>query len=220
MQDNEKVMTEVTQKQLRYFPITPHLKRLFISKKTVRHMRWHKEGIHENDEVMGHPSDGEAWKVLDRFDADFISDVRNVRFELAIDGFDPFSTNSAPYSCWPVFVVPYNLPPSLCMNFGFMFLYLIAPGPEAPGPRINVMLKSLIEELKQLWIGVEAYERYKKQKFNLQAAYFWSVHDFKSYGVIVSWSVHGELACPICGSNMDCFRLMHEGKISYFDCHR
>jgi hypothetical protein len=60
MQDNEKVMMEVTQKQLRYFPITPHLKRLFISKKTVRHMRWHKEGIHENDEVMGHPSDGEA----------------------------------------------------------------------------------------------------------------------------------------------------------------
>jgi hypothetical protein len=29
------------------------------------------------------------------------------------------------------------------------------------------MLKPLIEELKQLWIGVEAYDCYKKQKFNL-----------------------------------------------------
>jgi hypothetical protein len=47
--DDEKVMTEVTQKQLRYFPITPRLKQLFISKRTVRHMRWYKEGIHEND---------------------------------------------------------------------------------------------------------------------------------------------------------------------------
>jgi hypothetical protein len=29
------------------------------------------------------------------------------------------------------------------------------------------MLKPLIEELKQLWIGVEAYDCYKKLKFNL-----------------------------------------------------
>jgi hypothetical protein len=48
---------------------------------------------------MGHPSDGEAWKVLNRFDTDFTSDARNVRFGLEIDGFDPFNTNSAPYSC-------------------------------------------------------------------------------------------------------------------------
>jgi hypothetical protein len=97
---------------------------------------------------MGHPSDDDTWKVLDRFDADFTNDARNVRLELVTDGFDPFITNSAPYSCWPIFVVSYNLPPSLCMKFEFMFLCLIVPGPEAPGPRISVMLKLLIEELK------------------------------------------------------------------------
>jgi hypothetical protein len=155
-------MIEVTQKQLRYFPITPHLKWLLISKRTARHMRWHKEGIRENDGVMGHPSDGEAWKVLDRFDPDFVSHARNVHFGLVTDDFDPLSNNSAPYSCWPVFVVSYNLPPSICMKFEFMFIYLIVPSPEAPSPRINVMSKSLIEELKQLWIGVEAYDYYKK----------------------------------------------------------
>jgi hypothetical protein len=117
-------------------------------------MRWHKEGIRENDRVMGHPSNGDAWKVLDGFDANFAGDARNVHLGLATDGFNPFSTNSAPYSCWPIFAVPYNLPPSLCMKFGFMFLCLIVPGPEAPSPRINVKLKPLIEELKQLWIGV------------------------------------------------------------------
>jgi hypothetical protein len=62
-------------------------------------MRWHKKGIRENDGVMGHPSDGEAWKVLDKFDADFANDARNIHFRLAIDDFDAFSTNSAPYSC-------------------------------------------------------------------------------------------------------------------------
>jgi hypothetical protein len=97
-------------------------------------MRWHKEGIRENDGVMGHPSNGEAWKVLDRFDANFASDERNVHLGLATDGFDPFSINSAPYSCWPIFTVSYNLPPNLCMKFEFMFLCLIVPSLEAPGP--------------------------------------------------------------------------------------
>jgi hypothetical protein len=72
--------------------------------------------------------------VLNRFDAYFASAARNVRFGLATNGFDPFSTNSAPYSCWPIFAVPYNIPPSLCMKFEFMFLCLIIPGPEAPSP--------------------------------------------------------------------------------------
>jgi hypothetical protein len=108
-QDSEKVMTKVAHKQLHYFPITPRLKWMFISKRIVRHMRWHKQGICENDEVMGHPSDGEAWKVLNRFDADFASDATNARFGLATDDFGPFSINSAPHSCWLVFAVPYNL---------------------------------------------------------------------------------------------------------------
>jgi hypothetical protein len=97
-------------------------------------MRWHKEGIRENDEVMGHPSDGEASKVLDRFNADFVSDATNVRFGLLKDGFDPFSTNSTPYFCWLVFAVLYNPSPSLCMKFEFMFLCLIVLGLEVPGP--------------------------------------------------------------------------------------
>jgi hypothetical protein len=180
-QDGEKVMTEVAQKQLHYFPITPCLNRLFTSKRIVTHMRWHKEGKHENDGVMEHPSDDEAWMVLNRFDVDFISDARNIRFRLVTYGFDPFSTNSVPYSCWSIFVVLYNIPPSLCMKFEFMFLCRIVPSLEAPGPRINMMLKPLIEELKQLWIEVKAYDCYKKQKFNLRAAYLWPVHDFKAY---------------------------------------
>jgi hypothetical protein len=148
IEDGEKAMIEVTQKQLHYFPIIPRLKQSLISKRTMRHMRWPKEDIRENDGVMGHPSDSEAWKVLNGFDADFASDVRNVHFGLATNDFNPFSMNSAPYSCWPVFAVPYNLPPSLCMKFEFMFFCLIVPGLEAHGPQINVMLKPLIEELK------------------------------------------------------------------------
>jgi hypothetical protein len=131
------------------------------SNSAIPNTRWHKEGAYEDDRIMVHPSDSEAWKALDSFDADFASDARNVHIELATDGFDPFS-NYAPYSCWSVFAIPYNLPPSLCIKYEFMFLCFIIPSLDHPDPCINVMLKPLIEELKQLWIGVEVYDCYKK----------------------------------------------------------
>jgi hypothetical protein len=42
-------------------------------------MRWHNEGVRENDQVMVHLSDSEVWKTLDNFDPDFARDARNVR---------------------------------------------------------------------------------------------------------------------------------------------
>jgi hypothetical protein len=64
------------------------------------------------------------------------------------------------------------------------------------------------------------YDYYKKQKFNLRATYLWSVHDFKAYVIFAGWIVHRELTCLRYGSDIDCFCLMHGGKVSYFDCHR
>jgi hypothetical protein len=122
----------------------------------VIHMRWHKNGERENKEMMVHPSDSGVWKALDNFDLEFAQDVRNICIGLTIDGFTPFGDNVAPYSCWPVFVVPYNLPPSLCMKYEFIFLCFVVPGLDHPKPKINVMLKPLIDELKELWNGVEA----------------------------------------------------------------
>jgi hypothetical protein len=90
-----------------------------------------------------------------------------VRIGLAIDGFSPYNTSATLYSCWPVFAIPYNLPPALCMKYEYMFLCLIIPNPDHPGTNINVMLKPLMEELKQLWEGVKAYDYDQKQKFNL-----------------------------------------------------
>jgi hypothetical protein len=59
-EDGEKVTTKVAHKQLRYMPLMPQMKQLLISKKTARHMRWHKEGVRENDQVMVHLFDSEA----------------------------------------------------------------------------------------------------------------------------------------------------------------
>jgi hypothetical protein len=181
-------------------------------------MRWHKEGVRENPNVMAHSADTDAWKALDAFDSSFADEVRNVRFGLATDGFSPFNLNATSYSCWPVFVVPYNLPPALCMKYEFIFLCLVIPGPDHPGTKIDVM-RPLIEELKILWEGFEVYDCYKKQKFNLRAVFLWSIHDFMDYGIFAGWSCHGILTCPICIEDNLCFRLKFGGKICYFDCH-
>jgi hypothetical protein len=136
------------------------------------------------------------------------------------DGFTSFSDNATSSSYWPVFAVPYNLSPSLCIKYEFMFLCLVVPAPDHPRPKLNVMLKPLTNELKELWIGVEAYDSHKKQKFTLWAAYLWSIRDFMAYNIFAGWSVYGRLTCPICRSNIDCFRLTAGEKISYFACHR
>jgi hypothetical protein len=108
--DGENVTTKVSHKQLRYMSLTPQMKRLFLSKKTARHTRWHKECIRENDQVMVHPSDSEAWKTLDDFDTDFVRDAWNVRIGLVTDGFLPYNMSVASYSCWLVFAISYEGP--------------------------------------------------------------------------------------------------------------
>jgi hypothetical protein len=93
------------------------VKQLFLSKKLAMHMQWHKEGVRENDELMVHPSDRDAWKALDKFDPDFAVEPRNVRIDLTTDGFTTFGQMASSYSCWPIFVIPYNLPSYLCRKY-------------------------------------------------------------------------------------------------------
>jgi hypothetical protein len=61
-EDGNDVTTNVPIKQLRYMPITPQLKRLFLNQEIVKQMRWHKEGDHQDQDpdIKVHPSDGEA----------------------------------------------------------------------------------------------------------------------------------------------------------------
>ena len=144
------VVTKVAAKQLRRLPIIPRLSRLFLNKEIALHMTWPKNGLRlvTDPDIMVHPSDGEAWKAFDEFDPKFANDPRSVRLGLSTDGFTPFNTSASPYSCWPVFIVPYNLPPELVNKEEFMFLALVIPGPEHPGPKLNMFVRPLIEELK------------------------------------------------------------------------
>jgi hypothetical protein len=217
-EDGAYVTTKVVVKQLRYIPLMPRLKRLFLCEETTHLMRWHKKGIRdsEDSDIMSHPVDVEAWQTLDHFDLEFARGLRSVRLDLSIDGFQPYISDSIAYSCWPVFVMSYNLPPNKCLKEGFIFLDLVIPGPKEPRKQMNIYLCPLMKELKELWQGVDAYDSHLKCRFNLRAAYLWSIHDYLAYGKFVGWCVHGRLNCPTCMDEYDAFRLQHDRKVSFF----
>ena len=89
---------DLPKKLIWYFPLTPRLKRLFMSPHTAKHMRWHKEK-RPDESTLRHPSDGEAWQHFNRTFPGF-DDIkgRNVRLGVATDGFSPFGTMTTQHS--------------------------------------------------------------------------------------------------------------------------
>jgi hypothetical protein len=141
-EDGASVTTKVVVKQLCYIPITPRLKRLFMCEEMAQQMRWHKEGIRDSEDtnIMSHPVDAEAWHTLYRFDLEFARDPRSVRLSLSTVGFRPYNSDSIAYSYWPVFVMPYNLPPNKCLKERFIFLALVIPGPKESKKQMNIFV--------------------------------------------------------------------------------
>lgn len=206
--------------RMHYLPLTPRLQRLYASKTTAEHMRWHSEHTPISGSIS-HPSDGEAWKSFNSTHPTFSIESRNVRLGLCTDGFTPFGQSGKQYSCWPVIVTPYNLPPGMCMKAPYLFLTIIIPGPRNPKKKIDVYLQPLVDELLQLWeVGVQTYDISLKQNFQMKAALMWTISDFPAYGMLSGWSTAGRLSCPYCMDKSKAFWLKYSRKQSFFDCHR
>lgn len=210
----------VPRKAMFYLPIVTRLQRMFASMQTAGKMTWHYENRSSSGELR-HPSDGEAWKHFDRVHPTFARDPRNVRLGLCSDGFTPYIQASAtPYSCWPVIVTPYNLPPDMCMSKPYMFLAAVIPGPHNPTAGIDIFLQPLVDDLKRLWNGVITYDIARKEIFLMRAALMWTINDFPAYGMLSGWGTHGKMACPVCMEDTKAFQLKYGGKTSWFDSHR
>ncbi|KAK2370919.1 hypothetical protein QL285_083923 [Trifolium repens] len=210
-------------KSMFYLPIISRLQRMYASLQTATKMTWHSENVQKRNSSgeLRHPSDGLAWKHFDQVHPDFASEPRNVRLGLCSDGFTPYTQVSAtPYSCWPVIVTPYNLPPEMCMSKPYMFLAAVIHGPSSPTVGIDIYLQPLIDDLKRLWEGVVTYDISRKRNFTMKAALMWTINDFPAYGMLSGWGTHGKLACPICMEDTKAFTLKNGGKATWFDCHR
>ncbi|XP_071918866.1 uncharacterized protein [Coffea arabica] len=211
---------KIPQKVMWHFPLKVRLQRLFMSSKIASQMRWHEEK-RTKDGCMRHPVDSLAWQTFDHLHPEFAKDCRNVRLGLASDGFNPFNNMSSTHSTWPVVLIPYNLPPWMCMKQPYFMLSLLIPGPSSPGNNIDVYLQPLVKELTELWdFGIQIYDASQKENFHLHAALLWTISDFPGYAMLSGWSTKGEYACPVCHKFTHARRLTHSFKHCYMGHRR
>ena len=107
--DGQKRQLTIPVKTLRYLLFLPRIQRLYMTEESAKQMTWHKEGVQYKPWMMVHPSDAEAWTYFNDKHPDKAAEARNVHVALATDGFNPYGQLSAPYTCWPVFVIPQHL---------------------------------------------------------------------------------------------------------------
>ncbi|GKC54265.1 hypothetical protein Tco_1077010 [Tanacetum coccineum] len=164
---------------------------------------------------MQRPVDGKAWKDFDTKYPDFVAEPRNVRLELAADGFNLFGNLSQSYNMWLLILTTYNLPSWLCMKESSFMMTLLIPVPKSPGKDIDVYLRSLIDYLKDLWAkpGVETIDVATGLKFNMRAMVLWTINDFPARISLSGWSRQGYRACPTCNEDTPSVRVL--GKTAY-----
>jgi len=104
------------------------------------------------------------------------AEPHNVRLGLCTDDISPFGQYGQTYSCWPIIVTPYNLPPWMCKKRQFMFISLLIPRPKNPKGNLDMYMQPLIDELIQLWNeGIMTYDISMRQNFQLKIALLWTV---------------------------------------------
>jgi hypothetical protein len=80
-----------------------------MTKESAQQMRWPALGKRYRDKMI-HPSDGEAWKSFVAKYPVKAGNPRSVAVVISTDGFNPYGMSAAIYNCWPMFVIPLNLP--------------------------------------------------------------------------------------------------------------
>jgi hypothetical protein len=192
--------------------------RLFATKEASLLAQWHDRQWQPSEKEMSHPADGDAWQDFDKEYLESARDARNIRLGLATDGFNPFLEQNTRYSIWPVFVVPYNLPPWACMEESNFIMALLIPGPKSPGKDFDVFLEPLVEDLIELWKGVRAYDANTRNMFDLHAAVLWCIHDYPALSTLSGRTTKGYFACIHCDKHPLSYGL--RSKIGYFGHYR
>ena len=120
---------------------------------------------------MRHPVDGQAWNHFDNKYPDFSIEPKNERLSLTEDRFNLFGNMSLSYSMWLVILTTYNLPPWLCMKESSFMLTLLIPSPNSPGKDMDVFLRLVFDNLKDLWErGIQTRDAVNNSVFNMHAA--------------------------------------------------
>ena len=100
------------------------------------------------------------------------------------------------------------------MKEPFIFMSLLISDPKVSGNEIDVYLRLLIDDLKELWEnGVQTYDSMSRSNFKLHASILWTINNFSAYGNLSGWSTKGYHVCRICNRDASSLHLKHRRKI-------
>ena len=161
------------------------------------------------DDIMRSVIDNPAWKHVDNdvaFD-NFGMEKRNMRLTLALDGVNLFKLSNTNWSTWLVLILIYNLEPWFVTKKFFISLCILISDKRSPHDgNIDVFIRPLLDELKELWNGVPTLDFSQSRgsrRFNMRAMMMWTIFDFPAYGLISGLCCKGYKGCPCCGPDTD-----------------
>ena len=95
--------------------------------------------------------------IEDTWPEKFKDELRSLRLNIAMDGVNPYSLQNTNYFVWLVVVINNNIPPWLSVNNEHLMLALIVPN-RRQVKNMDVYLQPLVDELKELWDGINVYD--------------------------------------------------------------
>ena len=128
-----------------------------------------------------------AWKHIETTWSEFREDPCHLCLGLATDGVNLFGVCSTTWSTWPVVLINYNIPPWEATKKGNILLSLLIPG-KYKVKNMDVYLEPLIEELQDLWRGVQVMDVTRPISHRssiIKAILLWTLHDYLEFGEIL-----------------------------------
>ena len=127
----------------------------------------------------------------------FFQDKHDIGFSFSTDGLQLFTVGQ--FSVWPLVLVNLNLPPSIRVKKCNLILCGIIPGPRSPKD-IHSFLRPMIDELKQLELGIEnVYDASTNSTFTLRAHLCMVTGDLPAIAKLMGISGHNSYQyCRFC----------------------
>jgi len=157
------------------------------------------------DSVMRSVVDSPAWKHVDEHTVfnNFRAKKRNMHLALVLDGINPFKLSNTNWSTRPVLILIYNSEPWFVTKKFFISLCILILGKISPTSKnIDVYVRLLLKELRDLWYGVSAMD-FSQPKgiraFTVRGLLMWTILDFPAYGLISGLCCKEYKGCPCCG---------------------
>ena len=129
----------------------------FYSIKTFEQLLYIQQGYSSDSGYINDVWDGRIWKSFNRDNCEncFFKNIHNVAFIINVDWFKPFKHSE--YKVGGIYLNILNLPRTERYKTKWTMLIGLIPGPSEPKENINSFLKPLVNDLIELWNGIQIH---------------------------------------------------------------